>query len=106
MRIKIRLPLTLLGHHCRSYGRQAALDFYEGEEPLNSTFGYYSTHLYTRRAENIIKSYNATPGEPFFIWLSYQAPHSPLQVPESYEEPYSFIPDQSRRTFAGMVSGE
>jgi arylsulfatase A-like enzyme len=40
---------------------------------------YYSTDAFTERASQFIKS---TPADkPFFLYLSYQAPHNPLQAP-------------------------
>tara|TARA_B110000881_G_C18429207_1_gene440002 strand:- start:289 stop:678 length:390 start_codon:yes stop_codon:yes gene_type:complete len=43
--------------------------------------------------------------EPMFIFLSLQAVHAPVQVPESYEEQYQdIIEDDKRRAYAGMTS--
>lgn len=43
-------------------------------------------------------------GEPFFLFLSYNAPHSPLQAPENYLARFPDIADKKRRTYAAMVS--
>lgn len=45
--------------------------------------GYYSTDAFSDRAVDFIrKSVSSEDGAPFFIYLSYQAPHNPLQAPE------------------------
>lgn len=41
---------------------------------------------------------------PFFLTLSYNAPHTPLQAPARYLQRYAHIEDQSARIYAAMVS--
>ena len=66
--------------------------------------GVYSTHIFTSSAVKII---NAHAGPtPLFLYLAFQAVHSPDQVPPPYEWPYntSIPADAKRKTFAGMLS--
>lgn len=41
---------------------------------------------------------------PFFLYLSYNAPHSPMQAPEPYLARFPDIRNPKRRTYAAMVS--
>lgn len=41
--------------------------------------------------------------EPFFLYLSFNAPHTPLQAPLEMIERFADIPDEGRRTYAAMV---
>ena len=41
---------------------------------------------------------------PFFLFLSYNAPHTPLQATEKYLSRFEKIKDKKRRTYAAMVS--
>jgi arylsulfatase A-like enzyme len=41
---------------------------------------------------------------PFFLFLAYNAPHSPLQAPEDYLARFDHIKNPRRRTYAAMVS--
>ena len=68
--------------------------------------GHYSTHVFTRKAVDVITSHvENRETKPFFLYLSYQAVHNPLQVPEAYVKPYATsIDDNERRTYAGMTS--
>ncbi|WP_430814978.1 sulfatase [Carboxylicivirga sp. RSCT41] len=42
--------------------------------------------------------------EPFFLFLSYNAPHGPLQATEEYLQRFPNIKDTKRKTYAAMVS--
>lgn len=61
----------------------------------------YLTDALSREAVNFIKE-NA--GQPFFLYLSYNAPHTPLQATDVYLDRFKHITDEKRRTYAAMVS--
>jgi len=42
--------------------------------------------------------------EPFFLFISYNAPHAPLQATEEYLARFPHINDPKRKTYAAMVS--
>uniref|UniRef100_A0A3B5MIU1 Arylsulfatase B n=1 Tax=Xiphophorus couchianus TaxID=32473 RepID=A0A3B5MIU1_9TELE len=81
---------------------RCALDLRDGEEVATAYKGDYSTELFSQRAVGVIKKHNSS--KPLFLYVALQAVHSPLQVPERYLAPYSFIEDRHRRLYAGMVS--
>ncbi|KAL4004424.1 solute carrier family 25 (mitochondrial adenine nucleotide translocator), member 4/5/6/31 [Sarotherodon galilaeus] len=81
---------------------RCALDLRDGEEVATGYKGVYSTELLSQRAISIIERHNSQ--KPLFMYVALQAVHAPLQVPERYVTPYSFITDTNRRLYAGMVS--
>lgn len=81
---------------------RCALDLRDGEEVATTYKGDYSTELFSQRASSIISKH--TPTKPLFLYVALQAVHAPLQVPDRYLTPYSFIKDRHRRLYAGMVS--
>lgn len=68
--------------------------------------GIYSTPLFAAEAQRTIRNHAATASTvPLFLYLAFQAVHSPQEVPQSYVDPYKkTISDTNRRKFAGMVS--
>jgi len=42
--------------------------------------------------------------KPFFLYLSYNAPHTPMQATEKYLSRFDHIKDPLRKTYAAMVS--
>ena len=42
--------------------------------------------------------------KPFFLFLAYNAPHTPLEASEKYLSRFTGIQDKKRRTYAAMVS--
>ncbi len=62
----------------------------------------YTTDLLTQEAVTRIKARDKT--RPFFLYLAYDAPHSPLQAPEADVKAYENIADMRRRVYAAMVT--
>lgn len=81
---------------------RCALDLRDGEDVVTTYKGHYSTELFSQRATSIISKHTAS--KPLFLYTALQAVHAPLQVPDRYLTPYSFIKDHHRRLYAGMVS--
>ncbi len=42
--------------------------------------------------------------DPFFLYLAYNAPHTPMQAPPEYLARFASISDERRRQYAAMVS--
>ncbi len=61
----------------------------------------YLTDAFSREAVSFIQN-NGT--NPFFLYLAYNAPHTPLQATEKYLERFAHIQDAKRRTYSAMVS--
>ncbi|KAL9987458.1 hypothetical protein ACROYT_G001771 [Oculina patagonica] len=77
------------------------LDFRDNKKPVRDLDGKFATFAYAERAEEIIKSHNSS--NPLFLYMAFQNVHIPVQAPQKYVDKYSFIEDETRRTYAGMV---
>ncbi|KAK7478759.1 hypothetical protein BaRGS_00029970 [Batillaria attramentaria] len=77
-------------------------DLRDGEVPVKTATGKYSTQMFTERAIKLIKDNDNT--NPMFLYLAYQAVHSPLEVPDKYTWNNYNIQDPDRKTYAAMVS--
>jgi arylsulfatase B len=62
----------------------------------------YSTKLITDEAVRLIQTRDERAR--MFLYLSYNAPHSPLQAPQDAIEQYRDLEAEERRIFAAMVS--
>ena len=62
----------------------------------------YSTHLLTNEAIHIIEQHNLN--QPFFLELSFAAPHMPNEAPDTAIAFYQHLPDTNRQLHAAMVS--
>lgn len=66
----------------------------------------YTTQLLADEAVKFIKQQTSggqSAARPFFLYVPFNAPHAPHQVPERYKAPYANLPEP-RRTVAGMVA--
>jgi arylsulfatase A-like enzyme len=66
-------------------------------------FDKYLTNEITDNAIKYIDR-NSSQSSPFFLYLAYNAPHWPLQVPQAYYDKFSSIKDPIRRTYVAMIS--
>lgn len=62
-------------------------------------FDGYMTDILSREAAAFVTRHKA---EPFFLYLAYNAVHTPLQAPEKYLARLPHITDPRRRTYAAM----
>ncbi|CAL1531381.1 unnamed protein product [Lymnaea stagnalis] len=78
-------------------------DLRDMDRPVTNMNGTYSTHLYTKKAIDVINQARIAE-KPFFLYLAYQAVHSPMEVPLKYLTPYANIQNKNRRIYAVMIS--
>ena len=62
----------------------------------------YVTDLLRDEAIELIEGYDADA--PWFMHLSFTAPHTPLQAPEESVQAYAEVPDFNRRRLAAMIT--
>jgi len=61
----------------------------------------YLTDAFSREAVSFIQRHQH---QPFFLYLAYNAVHTPMQAPKKYLDRFPDIADPKRRTLAAMLS--
>ncbi len=61
----------------------------------------YLTRALGREAAAFVERHRA---RPFFLYLAFNAPHTPMQAPAEVEERFRAISNPTRRTYAAMVA--
>jgi arylsulfatase A-like enzyme len=61
----------------------------------------YATHLLSKEACRTVADHDVK--KPLFLYVPFNAVHSPHQVPDKYKEPYAAM-KEPRRTYAGMLA--
>ena len=61
--------------------------------------GYMTEYL----ADEAVKAIDANRNRPFFMYLSFNAPHTPLQALKSDYDALAHIENHTLRTYAGMI---
>jgi arylsulfatase A-like enzyme len=64
-------------------------------------FDGYLTDVFAREAAAFLERHKA---EPFFLFVSFNAVHTPLQAPDNYLKRVEHISDPRRRTYCAMLS--
>lgn len=76
------------------------LDWFRNNEPVKEEG--YTTQLLGKDAVKFINGQDAE--KPFYLYLAFNAPHTPYQAPKEYVDRYPAIADPTRRIYAGMVT--
>ncbi len=76
------------------------LDWFRDNEPVREDG--YTTNLLGDDAVKYIMAQDKE--KPFYLYLTFNAPHTPYQAPQEYIERYKDIAEPTRRVYAGMVS--
>ncbi|MCA9048727.1 MAG: arylsulfatase, partial [Planctomycetaceae bacterium] len=79
--------------------RDGVHDWYRDDQELVAEG--YSTHLLTDEACRLIQQQQKS--KPLFLYVPYNAVHTPLQVPDRYLEPYGDL-QGPRKQLAGMLA--
>ncbi len=81
--------------------REGAHDLQANGQSI-SRDGEYLTHIQREEATRFIRE--REKNRPFFLYVPFTAPHSPMQAPEETLERYAHLPEENyRRIYAAMV---
>lgn len=83
-----------------THEEHGVLDWYRDNEPVVEEG--YTTTLLGRDAARLIENHD--PSVPLYLYLTFNAPHTPYQAPQEYIDRYPGIAEPTRRTYAAMVT--
>jgi arylsulfatase A-like enzyme len=83
-----------------THEEHGVLDWFRDNEPVKEEG--YTTTLIGNDAVKLIEGHD--PSKPLYLYLTFNAPHTPYQAPKEYVDRYAAIQDPTRRTYAGMVA--
>jgi len=79
-------------------------DWYRTRLLRNETREDFDEYLTDELSHEAVEFIKRESDNPFFLYVAYNAPHTPLQASEKYLSRYKHIKDKKRRTYAAMVS--
>jgi arylsulfatase I/J len=83
-----------------THERDGGFDWHRNDEVCRDEG--YTTKLLGDEAVSLIERQDSN--RPLFLYVPFNAPHSPLQAPQEYLDRYQAIQNRQRRTYAAMVS--
>jgi arylsulfatase A-like enzyme len=60
-------------------------------------------YLTDRQTDAAVQFIESHAGSPFFLYLAYNAPHSPMQAHEKYRDQVAHLPTEPERVYAAML---
>jgi len=83
-----------------SHQAEGVVDWYRNNEQVVEEG--YSTTLLGNDAVKLIDQHD--PAKPLYLYLAFNAAHTPYQAPQEYLDRYKNISDPSRRAYAGSIT--
>jgi arylsulfatase A-like enzyme len=83
-----------------THEESGVLDWFRNNAPVREPG--YTTTLLGKDAARLIEEHDGSV--PLYLYLAFNAPHTPYQAPKEYIDRYSQIQDPTRRTYAAMVA--
>ena len=80
--------------------RDGALDWNRDDKPLREEG--YATDLISAESVRLIEKHDFS--QPLFLYIPFNAPHSPFQAPQSYLDLFKSIQEPRKRAYAAMVT--
>jgi arylsulfatase A-like enzyme len=76
------------------------LDWFRNNKPVKEEG--YTTQLLGADAVKFVNEQDKN--KPFYLYLTFNAPHTPYQAPQEYIDRYKYIADPTRRTYGAMIA--
>ena len=83
-----------------THQQHGVTDWYRNNEVVNEEG--YTTTLLGNDAVRLITGHDAA--KPLYLYLTFNAPHTPYQAPQEYLDRYKGIADASRRAYAASIT--
>ena len=83
-----------------THDEHGVLDWFRDNKPVREKG--YTTTLLGKDAAKLIEQHDTS--KPLYLYLTFNAPHTPYQAPKEYIDRYPNISDPTRRTYAAMVA--
>ena len=83
-----------------THEQHGVVDWYADNKPVEEEG--YSTTLLGERAVKVIEAHDGAT--PLYLYLTFNAPHTPYQAPQEYLDRYRQIAEPSRRAYAAMIT--
>jgi arylsulfatase A-like enzyme len=83
-----------------THQQHGVVDWYRNNEKVVEEG--YSTTLIGNEAVKLINGHDSS--KPLYMYLTFNAPHTPYQAPQEYLDQYKNITDPSRRAYAGSIT--
>jgi len=70
----------------------------------NTTTVYPKDYITFRFANEAVDFIDKNKDNPFFLYVPFSAPHTPLQAPKSYYDKFSHVEDHNKRVYFAMIA--